>query len=509
MSGDAAPLHPSPSAEVSTEPDHIDAAPHGEETRAYPTAQDGPAPETGQTVIVYDLSDAQRTSPAAETPLDVDMSVEDPSPEDVPMVQESVPQEPSKSEASNAAEKDLTLPDKTSAEEQTPDPLSEDIADVPPHNEEEHAASDVENMLRETQSMDEVSRELEPAEEEQSQPQVVDEEKAGVTSLGTEPNATVSECQDTFVGESVAEECAGSQPPGDERAVSGPMEPVFELKPPQEPAATRREVEEVHGTGMHSAEPATSPSKHDSHADSAPNVQQPAEVITTNEELMDVDDDVPTEDHLTELRPAEEQTAGNKLAEEQPVEDQPFEKQAVEEQSIEKQPVEEQPMEERCAEGQSVEGQLAEDQPLEDHLAAQHAEDQAAEDQLAEGRPTDAAVDHTTTAVAEEEEESDDEPPRIIIIEHLDTPATRREKYLQKRLERQRKQAEAEAAERAARGRAGDDAKSDLSDLSDLSDGGEGASPADEDADEVEKEPGAVVLGEGEHLEGGTLGALP
>ncbi|KAI0726340.1 PHD-zinc-finger like domain-containing protein [Fomitopsis betulina] len=106
-----------------------------------------------------------------------------------------------------------------------------------------------------------------------------------------------------------------------------------------------------------------------------------------------------------------------------------------------------------------------------------------------------------------EEESSDDEPPRIIIIEHLDTPAIRHEKYLQKRLERQRKLAEAEAAERAARGQAGDEAKSDLSDLSDLSDAGE-ASAAGVAEEEVEEEPGTFALGEGEYLEGGTLGAL-
>ncbi|KAH9930247.1 uncharacterized protein B0H18DRAFT_1116943 [Fomitopsis serialis] len=118
--------------------------------------------------------------------------------------------------------------------------------------------------------------------------------------------------------------------------------------------------------------------------------------------------------------------------------------------------------------------------------------------------------------VEEEKAEDDepDEPVRIIIIETLDTPALRREKNLQKRLEKERKRAEAAAAaeaERAAQARAtsavagpshhvDEDSKSDMSDLSDLTDA-EGAG-----AGEVEeKEPGVVVLTEGESLEGGTL----
>ncbi|KAH9832510.1 PHD-zinc-finger like domain-containing protein [Rhodofomes roseus] len=106
------------------------------------------------------------------------------------------------------------------------------------------------------------------------------------------------------------------------------------------------------------------------------------------------------------------------------------------------------------------------------------------------------------------EDDEPDEPPRIIYIETLDTPAIRREKNLQKRLEKERKKAEAAAAAEAATAQAGPsrqaDDDSNWSDLSDLSDAEDEDPSADQGEDE-EKEPGAVVLNDGEFLEGGTL----
>ncbi|TFY65289.1 hypothetical protein EVJ58_g2074 [Rhodofomes roseus] len=124
----------------------------------------------------------------------------------------------------------------------------------------------------------------------------------------------------------------------------------------------------------------------------------------------------------------------------------------------------------------------------------------------------DAQLSEVPEAAEEEDAEDDepDEPPRIIYIETLDTPAIRREKNLQKRLEKERKKAEAAAAAEAATAQAGpsrqadDDSKSNWSDLSDLSDAEDEDPSADQGEDE-EKEPGAVVLNDGEFLEGGTL----
>ncbi|KAI0630656.1 hypothetical protein C8Q77DRAFT_1063453 [Trametes polyzona] len=153
----------------------------------------------------------------------------------------------------------------------------------------------------------------------------------------------------------------------------------------------------------------------------------------------------------------------------------------------------------------------------------------------------------------EEEEEEDPGPPRVIIIEELDTPATRREKNMRKKLERQaaREAAarEAEAASvasarpsralearrqqpQAGSSRLSSDAIEDGSDLTDLSDGEENSAHQDVEIPSsagpgllqqpqdgplvyrssrrappsaIEREPGAITLKPGEKLEGGTL----
>ena len=443
-------------------------------------AQDEPGPEEGR---------PGSASPPTEIPPDVDASAGEP--EDAPMVHESVPQGSHRQEASSAPQRGPALPDKPSSEEQASSPLPEDSADAFLHNEEDHTASDVENMLHETQSIDEVSRELEePAEEERHQAQAVDEEKTDIEPLDTEPSAAEHQDDVNVDAESAARERAGLQPPSDELDDTQPIDPESEMNTSQKvPDTMREEAQEAADADMRTATP---PSEHEHPVDPAPDVQQLGEAATPDEGPMEVDDAALTEDHRLELQatdgqPTEEELADDLFAGERPAEQQPVEEQFIRDQ---------------VAEDYNIEEQSAEDQPIEDH---------APEDQPADEQSTEAQADQASTAVAEEEEASDDSPPRIIIIEHLDTPATRREKYLQKRLERQRKQAEAEAAERAARGRAGEDAKSDLSDLSDLSDGGEAPGPADtdEDAGEDGEEPGTVVLGEGESLEGGTLGALP
>ncbi|KAI0832027.1 hypothetical protein BC628DRAFT_1351253 [Trametes gibbosa] len=164
-----------------------------------------------------------------------------------------------------------------------------------------------------------------------------------------------------------------------------------------------------------------------------------------------------------------------------------------------------------------------------------------------------AVVEDETAAVegeaaAEEEDEEDDiQPPRIIIIESLDTPATRREKNRRKKLERQ---AAREAAARQATVRSSaapaprqvqslvgssrlssDALEDDDSDLTDLSDAEGHTSPDTELPSTVrpgvlqphgegpvvfrssrrapppvaEVESGAITVRPGEKLEGGTL----
>ncbi|KAH9893591.1 hypothetical protein C8Q73DRAFT_761641 [Cubamyces lactineus] len=150
-----------------------------------------------------------------------------------------------------------------------------------------------------------------------------------------------------------------------------------------------------------------------------------------------------------------------------------------------------------------------------------------------------------------EEEEEDSGPPRIIIIEELDTPATRREKNMRKKRERQAAR-EAAAREAAARSAAAgsstapapqhqpvagpsrlrdEELGEDDSDLTDLSEvegttqrseeipGSAGPGVLQRSAEgpvvfrssrrkpppQAEVEPGAIVLKPGERLEGGTL----
>lgn len=114
------------------------------------------------------------------------------------------------------------------------------------------------------------------------------------------------------------------------------------------------------------------------------------------------------------------------------------------------------------------------------------------------------------------------EPRNVIIIEELDTPAIRREKNQRRREERQRLKAQKEAEEAAhaagatglsetqpgdkSEGRDGD-IDSELSSLSELS-GEEDASPKKTKKLAVPsklREPGEIVLGPGQMLEGGTL----
>ncbi|CAL1713966.1 unnamed protein product [Somion occarium] len=139
-----------------------------------------------------------------------------------------------------------------------------------------------------------------------------------------------------------------------------------------------------------------------------------------------------------------------------------------------------------------------------------------------------------------EEEEEEPTPRKVIIIETLDTPATRREKYLRKREERRlaREAEEAAMAARLTRSHAtlesglpvagpsrlsvgtqerGVDALSELSSLSGLSDEEdeemliaattreERTATSKTPPQERPREPGVIRLGEGERLEGGTL----
>lgn len=176
--------------------------------------------------------------------------------------------------------------------------------------------------------------------------------------------------------------------------------------------------------------------------------------------------------------------------------------------------------------------------------------------------PVDEPPQETVEEPAQEEDEEEDTGPiKIIYIDELDTPATRKEKNLLKKLKRQAAREAREAAARAAAGESSpapapgrsprheqpsagpsrsrlssdalDDYDSELTDLSDGGDDGEpdveipsaagpgvlqkpeegpamfrssrrGPPPAQE-----EVEPGSIVVKPGEKLEGGTLGTLP
>lgn len=106
-------------------------------------------------------------------------------------------------------------------------------------------------------------------------------------------------------------------------------------------------------------------------------------------------------------------------------------------------------------------------------------------------------------------------PDGTVIVETLDTPALRREKTQRRKAERLRLAAEAEAA--ASSSFAGPSQlpasvmRSDSSSLTDLegNEEEEGNAPRNESrlhASVPPKDPAAIVLAEGEMLEGGTLG---
>ncbi|KAH9945753.1 PHD-zinc-finger like domain-containing protein [Amylocystis lapponica] len=115
-----------------------------------------------------------------------------------------------------------------------------------------------------------------------------------------------------------------------------------------------------------------------------------------------------------------------------------------------------------------------------------------------------------------------DQPIRPIIIEDLDTPATRREKHLRRKAEKEWRNSEKAAAatttsvsapvpsqpdNEEAEERAALESDSDLTDLTGESDDEdmEEEDAVEKELPKVEVEPGEVVLAEGEYLEGGTL----
>lgn len=106
-------------------------------------------------------------------------------------------------------------------------------------------------------------------------------------------------------------------------------------------------------------------------------------------------------------------------------------------------------------------------------------------------------------------------PDGTIIVETLDTPALRREKALRRKAERLRLAAEVEAA--ASLSSAGpsqltvSQTRSDSSSLTDLEENEEGKTTQSEsrpNTSAAPKDPAAVVLADGEMLEGGTLGTF-
>ncbi|EPQ56227.1 hypothetical protein GLOTRDRAFT_105199 [Gloeophyllum trabeum ATCC 11539] len=128
-------------------------------------------------------------------------------------------------------------------------------------------------------------------------------------------------------------------------------------------------------------------------------------------------------------------------------------------------------------------------------------------------------------------------PQKRIVIDVLDTPATRREKAMRKRLEKMQREEAARAGQTSTPGPStappdakakleDDDEDSALSDLSDLGSDDEGApnahtqaeeeirteeeGKAEEARKEAEKaEAGAIVLDDDDYLEGGTLDSFP
>ncbi|KAI0782807.1 hypothetical protein C8Q75DRAFT_786204 [Abortiporus biennis] len=162
-----------------------------------------------------------------------------------------------------------------------------------------------------------------------------------------------------------------------------------------------------------------------------------------------------------------------------------------------------QPVEEPSVGGQySIEEMKAE----EEEEASVEEQATLLKDEEEEEEEEEIEVEAVSKKEEEEEEEEEEEPPRkkrgpreVIIIEQLDTPLTRREKYMK------RKKAKEEEARRAA---VAEDLDSDLSSLSDLSDESESEeerapSPPKRARPEPKNSPATVE--EGRSLEGGTL----
>ncbi|KZT68710.1 hypothetical protein DAEQUDRAFT_692123 [Daedalea quercina L-15889] len=320
---------------------------------------------------------------------DVEMTVEQTSPEYVPMVEDRGAEITHEQESSG----------RNYMEFNPPAAFPSDVASC---HEDERAVSGAGNALHETDSLEEVSKGLDLAEDDYTQPEPRDEETVEAEPTG---NEDVMEVEPT--GNELTEEAgrAGTQPP--------------EGNQPTEEEATAMQEEAAETDALFaesSAAPAESRDETGGVQQLEASVEESARAAVPSDEPMEVDQSAPVDDQPSATQPAAEEEA---------------------------------------------------------------------------------------------EDEEDDEPPRIIIIEHLDTPATRREKYLQKRREKEeRLQAEAAAAKRAAAvagpsNEAGGNSRSELSDLSDLSDAGEEDPSAS--VDEEEREPGEVILADGEFLEGGTL----
>ncbi|KAI0640714.1 hypothetical protein C8Q79DRAFT_921056 [Trametes meyenii] len=208
------------------------------------------------------------------------------------------------------------------------------------------------------------------------------------------------------------------------------------------------------------------------------------------------------------------------------------------------------PVEEPLPEESSLKELPLEEPPLDEAIVEEAT---AQNEPVAEAPPlTEASVDKPPSPLVpslQGDEKKDAGPRRIIIIEELDTPATRREKNLRKKLQRQAAREAREASARAAvngsmaaptsrhggmpvagpsrlrEASPGDD-DSDLTDLSDEEDTQQGEEiPSEAQPGVLQQpeegpvvfrssrrapppaveEPGAIILKHGERLEGGTL----
>ncbi|KAI0326259.1 hypothetical protein GY45DRAFT_1310767 [Cubamyces sp. BRFM 1775] len=366
--------------------------------------------------------------------------------------------------------------------------------------------------------------------------------------------------------ESLVDTTSSSVPPEAEAAeVPMDVDQTFVVQTSSEDAATASPVEEEMAERVPSEQLETR--KQD-----VQDVQEPAEWAQAEESQTQADEqevreqvaeayepetqaeEVPDEEAPDEAQMEEVQ------AEEARVEQAETDEAHVEEAQVEEAQFGKEPLREPYAEGAQTEELQFEDAPLEDaQLDEAHTEEvglgeaqgDVAEAGEAHGQDVQGEPHAQEQAPAGEEEE-DSGPPRIIIIEELDTPATRREKNMRKKMERQAAR-EAAAREAAARSVAtgsstapaprheqpiagpsrlrdeelGED-DSDLTDLSEV----EGTTQRSEEIPgsagpgvlqqptegpvvfrssrrkpppPVEVEPGAIMLKPGERLEGGTL----